>query len=282
MKPASQHAQTHDVLNSDLEVRDAYFSTLAALYRLHEAWDRQRELADPTGDERLIELLDATRRQLDHAQRRVDGIAVDLDDAATSLGTPYTAHQRYLSAVRVHADFLDACARGSEDEALFEALARRLDTLPNFHPDDSEAAYQVFRELQSEARRAVKLRQGSREAAPNEPSDHAPQKARQLLFGKAEILDWLKRPTEDIGRILRLNEKYDGPIISSQGASPTVDASELIAWWNGLAKRMHEESQKDIDTKETVAAAYSYGREATVLPDISGSVKRRRTRKPPQ
>jgi hypothetical protein len=55
-----------------------------------------------------------------------------------------------------------------------------------------------------------------------------------------------------------------------------VDRVKLLAWWNTLEDRYRAKQQKAEDTRATVEAQYRHGSTATVLPDLSGSVHRRR------
>jgi len=113
--------------------------------------------------------------------------------------------------------------------------------------------------------------------------------AEEMLFGWGEILEVVGRPNEraDRDRILRLNQKYDGPIIPpvTQGGQPTVKKQALIHWWNQLSARMSESQAEDRsvtierDCNVGSASQHSYGRDATVIPEIGGSVRKRKVTK---
>jgi hypothetical protein len=95
-----------------------------------------------------------------------------------------------------------------------------------------------------------------------------------------EILDAVGQPNDDEmrNRVRNLNDIHDGPIIfGGRGSQPKVEQSKLIKWWNGLEDRFHELAARVVDKKATVAAKHNYGRDDTVVPDIAGHEKQRRT-----
>lgn len=92
----------------------------------------------------------------------------------------------------------------------------------------------------------------------------------------------MRNNDEDRQKVDRLNEKYNGPIIKQgQGTQPFADKGKLLEWWNGLEKMVQSKANRARDTKETVKGTHAYGREGEVVPEISGSVKRRRSDRQP-
>ena len=80
-------------------------------------------------------------------------------------------------------------------------------------------------------------------------------------------------------QIVKYNKDYDGPIIvQKQGSQPRVEKTKLIDWWNGPESRWEEVKQRERDKTETVKAQHDYGRDGTVLPEIGGHVRRRRSK----
>jgi hypothetical protein len=131
-------------------------------------------------------------------------------------------------------------------------------------------------------------------ACPLTPTDSPPRQAVevrtpappsspiQYLLNWREILDALdqKNNSENQRRVRQLNERYDGPIIAGgKGSQPRVSKDKLLHWWNGLEERFMESEQKQADTEATLQARHQYGRDGTVLPDISGHVQNRRGKK---
>jgi len=107
-------------------------------------------------------------------------------------------------------------------------------------------------------------------------TDQAPV---EYLMNWRAILDALKLPNdeESRGKVRRLNEQFDGPIIiSTQGSQPKVSKAKLLTWWNGLEDRFEELKQRRADRDGTVAEHFSYGETGTVFPGISGGEKKRR------
>jgi hypothetical protein len=109
-----------------------------------------------------------------------------------------------------------------------------------------------------------------------------PPKPKTYVMSWAEILSALDRHDDEATRtkISRLNEKFNGPIISpGQGAQPFAEKTSLINWWNELETRFREEEQKRIDSRATVQDRYEHGRDGVVSPGITGhEVKSRRKR----
>ncbi len=92
-----------------------------------------------------------------------------------------------------------------------------------------------------------------------------------------EILHDLGLKSGDKDKVRKLNEEHGGPIIlPEKGGQPRVEKGKLLTWWVGIEKLWDEQRQRQLDRDSTLEAAHDYGRDATVLPDISGSVKKRR------
>jgi hypothetical protein len=106
-----------------------------------------------------------------------------------------------------------------------------------------------------------------------------PGPPKQYLSNWREILDALKLPNnaESKNKVRGLVASYNGPIVlPSRGGQPKVEKTKLIEWWNELDDRFAESDQRLRDRDATVAATHNYGRDATVAPNIGGSIKRRR------
>jgi hypothetical protein len=57
-----------------------------------------------------------------------------------------------------------------------------------------------------------------------------------------------------------------------------VNRAKLLEWWNDLEIRWEAEGGGK-NTEATLQAQHNFGRDGTVLPDISGQVKKRRRKK---
>ena len=115
-------------------------------------------------------------------------------------------------------------------------------------------------------------------AKPAEEGKRQETTPKQYLIGWIEILNavGLRNDDSNRGRVIRLNERYEGPIISGgQGGQSMVEKDSLIRWWNGLEKRWGEHESRDRDAQATVGIQYQYGKSGNVVPEIGGSVKRR-------
>ncbi len=116
---------------------------------------------------------------------------------------------------------------------------------------------------------------GERKAAAS-PSN---AQARPLLFNWATIAAALgeKNTKEFRKRLLALNNTTDGPIRSrGQGAQPCADRNKLIDWWNGLEERFSKLNAVQRNASATVQDRHLHGRQGEVVPEINGSVRRRR------
>jgi hypothetical protein len=110
-------------------------------------------------------------------------------------------------------------------------------------------------------------------------SDEPPAVPKKYLTSWREILIGLgfTNNAQDRERVRNLNEQYDGPIvIPKQGAQPKVEHTKLVEWWNGLEAQWTVGHNPGRDAKPTVARQHKYGKGGTVVPDISGGVKKRR------
>ncbi len=106
-----------------------------------------------------------------------------------------------------------------------------------------------------------------------------PETPKQYLTSWREVLAALDRKNNETERNLlrRLNADHEGPIIfQGQGKQPFCDKTSLLAWWAGLEDRFRELQDRQRDRQTTVADQYSYGEAGVVVPEIEGSVKRRR------
>lgn len=106
-----------------------------------------------------------------------------------------------------------------------------------------------------------------------------PEEPKVYCSGWPEILDALrlKNNQEERRRVQRSNALFGGPItVISAGSKPRVDKTKLIAWWNSLDDIYQDLQQRERDRQATVGTSYHYGSEGTVVPDLAGSVKKRR------
>jgi len=113
----------------------------------------------------------------------------------------------------------------------------------------------------------------------SQPPAHitVPLPVENLLIGWPEILDAIRRKKEHRKLVERLNRLLDGPIKTRQGGSPLASHRLLIEWWNGLIDRWEETDQKEINTRTSVENQHPYGRDGTVVHDIGGSIKPRKS-----
>jgi hypothetical protein len=111
----------------------------------------------------------------------------------------------------------------------------------------------------------------------NAPS--APCCCKTYLWNWREILAALemRNNAENRRRVREANAKFAGPIaLPTKGGQPKACKERLLEWWNNLEKQFDEQEQNALDEQATLAASYSYGKDETVLPDISGHVLKRR------
>jgi hypothetical protein len=89
----------------------------------------------------------------------------------------------------------------------------------------------------------------------------------------------MKNNAENQGRVRTLNEQYEGPIsLPKKGSQPKVVKVKLLNWWNRLEIQFTTSGAGN-NTKMSVETQYPYGKDATVVPDVSGHIKKRRTKK---
>ncbi len=100
----------------------------------------------------------------------------------------------------------------------------------------------------------------------------------KYALGWPEIMDVIGRPDTktERGKIRRLSNELDGPIHTTQGGQPRVSVDVLNRWWIGLGSRFDQQSDRERDKSATVANTYQHGRDGVVVPEIAGSVKKRR------
>ncbi len=103
----------------------------------------------------------------------------------------------------------------------------------------------------------------------------------EYLMNWREILDCLDLSNDDEkrGHVRKLNKNYDGPIIlPSRGGQPKVEKTRLLTWWNHLESKW-ETGGRGLNTQATVEEEYQHGKIATVLPEIGGHIKKKRSDK---
>jgi hypothetical protein len=111
----------------------------------------------------------------------------------------------------------------------------------------------------------------------NAPS--AQSGCKTYLWNWREILAALgmRNNAENRRRVREATTNFSGPIVlPTKGGQPKVCKERLLLWWNSLEQCFCEQEQKQLDASASVAASYKHGKEATVLPDIAGHVKKRR------
>jgi hypothetical protein len=115
-----------------------------------------------------------------------------------------------------------------------------------------------------------------------------PSPPKRKLMGWPEILDYVQRSYDrrNQERVGRLNDLFNGPIVMpKKGGQPFVDAEKLSDWWNQLDERLaearEEERREQENIQETLRESYPHGRNGTVLPNLAGHIKGRRTKKNP-
>jgi hypothetical protein len=80
-------------------------------------------------------------------------------------------------------------------------------------------------------------------------------------------------------KLVYLNHRFDGPIKTGRkGSQPIVNRSDLIAWWNSLEDLAENQKARIRDKQATLQSRHTYGRSAHVVPEISGSMKRRKSK----
>jgi hypothetical protein len=102
----------------------------------------------------------------------------------------------------------------------------------------------------------------------------------EYLWNWREILDALdlKNNAASQGKVREANQRYDGPIsLPGKGGQPKVSKAKLLEWWNGLEIQFLT-GGAGANAQATLAARHNCGRDGTVLPDIGGHLKKRRSR----
>lgn len=128
---------------------------------------------------------------------------------------------------------------------------------------------------------AAAVRAAADGTTPTADQDQAvgtiPAEPKVYLTSWTEILSFLEMIPDKKRWLVKANERYDGPIIpGEQGEQPFCECGELRRWYGSLAERLRQIQQHKRDRQATVADKYKYGRDGTVVPEISGAVKKRR------
>ncbi|KAA1261144.1 hypothetical protein LF1_36880 [Rubripirellula obstinata] len=116
------------------------------------------------------------------------------------------------------------------------------------------------------------MRRGSR------GKQNATETAIEYVIGWPEVMDAIGRPdtAEERKRIKRMSDETGGPIKTKQGVSPRLNRQRLLEWWASLEAKWDALFADEESTAATVADTYKYGKTGEVVPEIAGSVKRRR------
>ncbi|MEM9828221.1 MAG: hypothetical protein AAF958_16645 [Planctomycetota bacterium] len=102
---------------------------------------------------------------------------------------------------------------------------------------------------------------------------------KKYLDGWEAILDEidLSDSPDERSRIRHLNDKYEGPlIVPGRGSKPKAEREKLIAWWNHLEHLWMESARRSADRDATTEKTHAHGRDGVVVPEISGSEKKRK------
>lgn len=144
---------------------------------------------------------------------------------------------------------------------------------------DEPASEQVAGNIPADVLHEVAVRD-STQAETRSVEATRPAEPVELLIGWLEIIKALGRKdsAEERTAMKQLNKKYDGPIITKQGAKTVASRAKLVEWWNSLEQIFLDAANKQRDQSATTEGTYQYGKTATVVPEISGHiVKRRKT-----
>jgi hypothetical protein len=80
-------------------------------------------------------------------------------------------------------------------------------------------------------------------------------------------------------KLAYLNRRLGGPIkAGGKGSQPVVTRSALIAWWNSLEEQVEGLKARIRDRQATLQSRHPYGRTAHVIPELSGHMRRRKSR----
>lgn len=107
-----------------------------------------------------------------------------------------------------------------------------------------------------------------------------------LLESWDEIFEVIGKPlTKDrqkhINRLRKANKRYAGPImLGSQGEQPKAERGELLDWWERMCQDLHERETERANRSRTVENQYPHGRDAVIVPDIDGHVRKRKRAAP--
>ena len=124
------------------------------------------------------------------------------------------------------------------------------------------------------------------ERSEGEPPDA--QSVKHLLHGWRAIDDalGLSRSYPNMNyderrrKLAYLNRRFDGPIKTvGKGSQPIVNRSDLIAWWNSLEDLAENQKARIRDKQATLQKRYPYSRAGHIVPEIGGSVKRRKSKR---
>jgi len=181
-----------------------------------------------------------------------------------------------LPAVPKPEPIVDGSTGGSSDVEASRHAQAAIEKLRQYEADRGP----VELAKQAEAELVEAIRSHGREPVPEETT-----RPKKYLFNWLEILDALGMTNDEErrGQVRRLNDSHAGPIaFPGKGAQPKVDRDRLIAWWNGLERRFEELEARQIDRRETVSESHNYGSDGTVIPEISGSIKKRRSDRRPR
>lgn len=155
-----------------------------------------------------------------------------------------------------------------------EHINELYDTLADLTLDASE-----WDRLMKRADRELAILRGLQE--PPQPPPVAISLRRKLV-GYPEILDFLGLDDSRKKWLMSCNKRWDGPIQSpGRGHKPFADEQELKNWYSDLESKAEEKSRADRDREQTVNEMHEYGKTGTVVPEIGGSVKKRRKRQNP-
>src|SRR5262245_6316990 len=116
------------------------------------------------------------------------------------------------------------------------------------------------------------------ETPSNDPSGRRTCKAYLLSWGAImEALGLDNKPPLQ-RQVRKLNKMYNGPIVmpEKRGGQPEVCLERLLDWWDDIEKLLTEARRRQLDKEETLAKSYQHGRDATVIPEIGGHLKKRR------
>lgn len=200
-------------------------------------------------------------------------------------GRPELALQLVNSDARLHGEVRPAPAGTRDELKTADTLEGMESALRPLWVDGSWAALQKALREPPEVDfldLAARLDHERINAGGTNQGKHAPLpngEARLPLYcvNWAEILAALNLKRADKDKVRKLNEEHGGPIILPQkGGQPKVERGKLLSWWVGIEQLWEEQRQRQLNRDSTLEAAHRYGREAIVLPEISGSMKRRR------